>query len=90
MCVEDLTFCPITNFLIRYDPNINKAPILKYAKAANSLPLLKIKISENQPCLRPSYYNSEQSRFFDDEIRSGLAPCPKSDYFDTLTDPRWF
>ena len=58
-------------------------------KKAVNLPLLKFKISENQPCLRPSYYPGDDSDFFEDEIRKGMTPCPKNEYFDTLTDPRY-
>ena len=88
-CVESVEFCPITFALLRYNKDVDPYPILKYSKLAGNLPILKMKVSADQPCLRPSYYNAEKSLFFKDEIRKQMSPCPKSEYFDTLTDPRW-
>ena len=50
---------------------------------------MKVKLFDNQPCLRPSYYPLDSDHFFTDEIRRTMTPCPKSEFFDTLTDPRY-
>lgn len=50
---------------------------------------MKLKLFDDDPCLRPSYYPQDADHFFTDEIRKTMAPCPKSEYFDTLTDPRY-
>ena len=87
-CVEKLEQCPITSISISYD-EVQEALALSFSRRATNLPLLKFRISEDKPCLRPSYYPGSLDKLFIDEIRKTMTPCPVNDYFDTLTDPRY-
>jgi len=43
-------------------------------------------MSQDQPCLKPSFYQGEGVNYFEDEIRQRMTPCPTSEYFDTVFD----
>ena len=45
ICTENPEWCPITNFLLRFDPKSGDPPTLKYSKLASNLPILKMKMS---------------------------------------------
>ena len=87
-CVENLEQCPITNLSINYN-EAGESLGIHFTRRATNLPLLKFKVSEDKPCLRPSYYPGSTDTLFIDEIRKSMTPCPVNDYFDTLTDPRY-
>ena len=86
--MENLEQCPITSLSISYD-EVGESLGISFNRRATNLPLLKFKVSEDKPCLRPSYYPGSEETFFEDEIRKSMTPCPVNDYFDTLTDPRY-
>lgn len=86
--MESFLSCPITSFDIGYD-DLNEELIVSYQKKATNLPILKVKMSEDRPCLKPSYYPGDESDFFEDEIRKHMSPCLASDYFDSVYDSRY-
>lgn len=68
ICAETTDQCPITSLEIEYNEVADDLRI-SYEKRATSLPILKVKLSSDQPCLKPSYFPADESKFFDDEIR---------------------
>jgi hypothetical protein len=87
ICAEQVEDCPITNFDLSYNEAADNL-IISIHKRATNLPLLKFKLSEEQPCLKGSYYPGDSSNYFQDEIRKGMAKCPATK-FETIVDPRY-
>ena len=88
ICAESEDTCPITYFEVGYNDN-SETLIVRTKKRASNLPLLRLKLAHDSPCLKPSYYQDDAANYFDDEIRKLMTGCKKSDYFDYLVDPRY-
>ena len=68
ICAASEEECPITHFEVGYNADTDNL-IVRTKKRATNLPLLRLKLSHDEPCLKPSYYPDERSNYFDDEIR---------------------
>lgn len=68
ICAETTDQCPITRLQIGYN-EVADDLFVSYQKQAIALPIIKVKLSPEQPCLKPSFYPEDGSKFFEDEIR---------------------
>ena len=85
-CVKDVSECPITSITLRKQGN---QLAFAYNKQAVSLPILKVMLRSDFPCLRTGYTSGIDGNYFRDEVRRDMTPCPRHSYFETRIDTRY-
>ena len=62
---------------------------VKYDTRAVNLPVLRVLMRSDFPCLRSQYTPNDPSGYFRDEMRRDMSPCPRHPYFETRIDLRY-